>query len=127
MTKENEIITKSGKIWIEDGIIRSKLLISGEYTLEMAQEDARVFRRLAKEIRGKKLLLVEPGKLLKVSVKTRRFQASEGPKILDKIAQVITNPVTRVIVSFFLGLSKMPIQIKMFNNLEEAKKWLKEK
>lgn len=69
---------------------------------------------------------MEPKNILKISKKTRRYQATEGPKIVDKIAQVIENPVTRTIVSFFLGLSKIPIPIKMFNSVDEAIKWLKE-
>lgn len=123
---ENEIVTKSGKVWIEDGIIRSKVLIKGEYTLDMAKDDAKAFRKLVGKIKGKKLLLVEPGDISKVSLETRRYQAIEGPKIVDKMAQVVGNPVVRVIVSFFMGLSKMSIPIKMFNTVEKAVKWLKE-
>ena len=126
MNRREEIITKSGKVWIEDGIIRSKVLIDGEYTLEHAMDDAKAFQKLAEKIECKKLLLVEPKNILKISKKTRRYQATEGPKIVDKIAQVIENPVTRTIVSFFLGLSKIPIPIKMFNSVDEAIKWLKE-
>ena len=62
----------------------------------------------------------------KVSKKTRSYQATEGPKIVGKMAQVVENPVTRTIVSFFLGLSKIPIPIKMFQTVDEAIKWLKE-
>lgn len=126
MEEKEEIITKSGKVWIEDGIIRSKVLIKDEYTLEHAMDDAKAFRKLVEKIKGKKLLLVEPGNILKVSKETRKYQVIEGPKIVDKIAQVIENPVTKTIVSFFLGLSKMPIPIKMFNSVDEAVKWLKE-
>ena len=126
MEEKEEIITKSGKVWIEDGIIRSKVLIKGEYTLEHAIDDAEAFRKLVEKIKGKKLLLVEPGNILKITKETRKYQATEGPKIVDKIAQVVENPVTRTIVSFFLGLSKMPIPIKMFNSVDEARKWLKE-
>lgn len=125
--RKNEIVTKSGKVWIEDGIIRSRVLVRGEYTLEMAKDDARAFRKLAKKIKDKKLLLVEPGNIFKISPETRRYQSIEGPKIVDKIAQVIEGPVARVIVSFFLGLSKMPIPIKMFSNVEKAIRWLKKK
>lgn len=121
-----EINTKSGKVWIEDGIIRSKVQIKGEYTLEHAMEDAKAFRELSEKIKGQKLLLVEPGNIWKISLKTRRYQAAEGPKIVDKIAQVVENPVTRTIGSFFLGLSKMPIPIKMFGTVGEAAMWLKE-
>ena len=104
MDATEEIITKSGKVWLEDGIIRSKVLINGEYTLECAIDDGKAFRKLAEKIEGEKLLLVEPKNILKVSKKTRKYQAIEGPKIVDKIAQVIENPVTRTIISFFLGL-----------------------
>lgn len=126
MLKREEIITKSGKVWLEDGIIRSKVLIDGEYTLEHAMDDARAFGQLAEIIESKKLLLVEPKNILKVSKSTRKYQVVEGPKILDKIAQVVENPVTRIIISFFLGFSKMPIPIKMFSTVDEAVRWLKE-
>jgi hypothetical protein len=125
-TEETEIVTMGGKVWLEDGIIRSKVLVEGEYTMEHAKDDARAFRELGRRIEGKKLLLVEPGRISKVSLKTRRYQSTEGPKVVDKIAQVIENPVTRVIGSFFLGLKRMPIPVKMFGTVEEAAKWLKE-
>jgi len=126
MEQKEEIITTSGKVWIEDGIIRSKILIKGEYTLEHAMDDAEAFRRMAGRIKDRKLLLVEPGKISKISLKTRRYQAAEGPKIVEKLAQVIENPVTRTIGSFFLGLSKMPIPIKLFPTVDKAVEWLKE-
>jgi hypothetical protein len=126
MEEKEEITTKSGKAWIEDGVIRSRVLIDSEYTLEHAIDDAEALRKLAKKIEGKKLLLVEPKNVLKISSKTRRFQITEGPKIVDKIAQIVENPVTRTIGSFYLGLSKMSIPIKMFNEVDEAIKWLKE-
>jgi hypothetical protein len=125
MEQKDEIVTTSGKVWIEDGIIRSKVLISGEYTLEHAMDDAKAFRILAERMSNKKLLLVEPGNISKISLKTRKYQASEGPKIVDKIAQVVENPVSRTIGSFFLGLSRMPIPIKIFPNVNEAIEWLK--
>ena len=53
---KEEIITKSGKVWIEDGIIRSKVLFQGEYTLEHAMDDAKAFRMMAEKIEDKKLL-----------------------------------------------------------------------
>lgn len=126
MEEKEEIITKSGKVWIEDGIIRSKVLINGEYTLECAMDDSKAFRRLSEKIKGKKLLLVEPRNIWKISLKTRRYQAAEGPKIVDKIATVVESPITRTIASFFLGLSKMSIPMKIFNTVGEAAKWLKE-
>lgn len=127
-TKEKEeIITKSGKVWIEDGIIRSKVSIKDEYTIEHAMEDAEAFRKLAEKIADKKLLLVEPGNIFKISLKTRSYQATEGPKIVNKLAMVVDNPVARVIASFFLGLSKMAIPTKIFDTVAEAVKWLKER
>jgi hypothetical protein len=126
MEENEEITTKSGKVWIEDGILRSKVLIDGEYTMEHAIDDGKAFRELVGKIEGKKLLLVEPGNLFKISKEVRVYQSIEGPKIVDKIAQVIENPVTKTIVSFFLGLSKMPVPIKMFTTVDEAVKWLKE-
>lgn len=126
MVEREVIITKSGKVWLEDGIIRSKVLIDREYTLEHAMDDAKAFRELAEKIEYKKLLLVEPKNILKVSKKTRRYQIVEGPKIIDKIAQVVENSITRTIISFFLGLSKMPIPIRMFITVDEAARWLKE-
>jgi hypothetical protein len=126
MQEDNEIATKSGRVWIEDGIIRSRVLIESEYTLEHAMDDAIAFRELAQNIDGRKLLLVEPKNIMKISAETRRYQISEGPKIVDKMATIIENPVTRTIVSFYMGINKMPIPIKMFKNVDEAVKWLRE-
>jgi hypothetical protein len=89
-------------------------------------DDAIAFRELAQNIDGRKLLLVEPKNIMKISAETRRYQISEGPKIVDKMATIIENPVTRTIVSFYMGINKMPIPIKMFKNVDEAVKWLRE-
>ena len=126
MEEKEEIIIKSGKVWIENGIIRSKVLIKGEYALEHTMDDAQTFRKLAEKIEGEKLLPVEPKNILKVSAKTKRYQITERPKIVDKMVQIVENPVTRTIVSFYLGISKMPVPVKMLNRVDEAIKWLKE-
>ena len=111
---------------MEDGIIRSKVLIDDEYTLDHAMEDGKAFRVFAEKLEGKKLLLVEPGNILKVSSKTRKYQVTEGPKIVDRMAIVVENLFARTIVSFFLGLSRMPIPIKIFSTFDEGVIWLKE-
>ena len=126
MDEKEEIATKSGKVWIEDGIIRSKVLIKGEYALEHAMEDAKAFCMLGEKINGKKLLLMESGNIFKLSKETRSYIVTEEAKVLDKVAQIIGNPVTKTILSFFLGLSKMPIPTKMFSSVDEAIIWLKE-
>jgi len=124
--KTNEIITKSGKIWIEDEIVRNRVLLEGgKFTLEMAKEDTEVFKKLVKKIKGKKLLLVEVG-ATEIPKEVRNYQVAEGPKIFDKIATVGGNPVSRVIVSFYLGLTKMPIPMQIFGTVDEAIRWLKE-
>lgn len=123
---KNEIFTKSGKIWIENGIVRNEVLPEGgKFTLEMAKEDTEVFKKLVKKMESKKLLLVEVG-ASEIPKEVRNYQITEGPKIFDKIATVGGNPVTRVIVSFYLGLTKMPIPMKMFGSRDKAIKWLKE-
>ncbi len=85
MKEDEEIMTKSGRVWMEDGIIRSKVLIDDEYTLDHAMEDGKAFRMFAEKLEGKKLLLVAPGNILKVSSKTRKYQVTEGPKIVDRM------------------------------------------
>ena len=126
MKEDEKIMTKSGRVWMEDGIIRSKVLIDDEYTLDHAMEDGKAFRVFAEKLEGKKLLLVEPGNILKVSSKTRKYQVTEGPKIVDRMAIVVENLFARTIVSFFLGLSRMPIPIKIFSTFDEGVIWLKE-
>jgi hypothetical protein len=69
---------------------------------------------------------VESGKVFKVSLVTRRYQVAQLPAIIDKMAYLVQNPVTRVIVSFFLGLSRMSIPVGIFETREEAVQWLKQ-
>jgi hypothetical protein len=45
---------------------------------------------------------------------------------VDKIATIVENPVTRIIVSFYMGINKMPIPMKMFKRVDDAVKWLVE-
>ena len=123
---EHEQRTLGGTVWFEDGIMRLRLLGCSDYTLEQAKDDARALRELGTRINGRRLLAVEPGRMLRMSLPARRYQAANTPEIAEKVAYVFDNPVSRVVVSFSLGLGRTPVAVGMFDDLVQAIVWLRE-
>jgi hypothetical protein len=64
------------------------------------------------------------GALTSQDAEARRiYAAGMHPDRFFAVSLVVTNPISRAIGSFFLGLSKPPVPTKMFGDLEKAIAW----
>jgi hypothetical protein len=72
------------------------------------------------------MVLADISKLIGMSADGRAYVRKEGFKIphMEKIALIVGNPLSRIVGSFYIGLSRPPMPIKLFDNKEKAKTWL---
>ncbi|MFH1320768.1 MAG: hypothetical protein ABII90_08970 [Bacteroidota bacterium] len=115
--------TKSVELWIEDDIVMLRS-IAEEIDIDDAHESYEIYLKLSNKLEGGKLFLIDMGNTVKMSLEARRFYKNITE--VDKIAIIIRNPVHRIIAAFFHLISKAKTIPKFFNNIDDAKKWLKE-
>jgi len=46
--------------------------------------------------------------------------------IISAAALIVSNPVSRIMGNFYMGINKTKMPIRMFTRVDEAKKWLKD-
>ncbi len=120
----DRIKTTKGEAWVEGAILMMKL--SGDITVQDIEEIANAGMELATKSKNVKYNLVDISGVRKVPLSARQsaFEKFGGPA--KKLAFVCRNPVSRIIVSFFLRRYKVPMPIKVFSDSEEGKIWLVE-
>ncbi len=122
---KKKIKTNNSEIWIEGGIIMIRMW--GELNEKSTKVQIKEIKNLRKESGNIKYVIVDISDLKKVSLKARRIFASEySGSGVRKIGVICKNPLSKTIASFFLGINKPAILIKLFEDVEEAKKWLRE-
>ena len=74
------------------------------------------------------LLLVDLNNLIGVTKEARTMVSNPHmTKTHKAVAMLVSNPLTRLIASFFLGLNKPKFPIKSFTNSDDAILWLLKK
>ena len=61
----------------------------------------------------------------RLSKEERQYYSKNSFDIITDLALVVDNPYKRLLGNFFMGINKVPIRTKLFENEEEAIKWLK--
>ena len=116
--------TKKIKFFIgEDRILHTECFPNTEMTLEDGKESTRIS---AEMVNYEPLpLLCDLTNVVKMSQECRRhFSGEEHAKTFSKCALIVTNPISRVIGNFFLGLNKPLKPTRIFTNKEDGLKWL---
>ena len=128
MASENSGVARVGgtEMWVEGDIIHVKVF-KEKITIDDVKESVQSSAELAQTFEGKAKVLVDGGALKSIERDARIYiaQTMTADKYA-KAAGVPRNPVQRLIASFALGLQKVEIPAKVFGNMEEAEKWLKE-
>jgi hypothetical protein len=116
--------TKNGEIWVDGEILMMKL--SGEISAKEIKEIAELSLGMTKKSKRIKYNAIDISGVKKVPLSARDMAAvyTKGPA--EKIAFICSNPVSRIIGSFFLRIYKLKFPNKLFSNIEDAKKWFKE-
>lgn len=119
------IETRNAKVWLgDDGIIRSLQKHGAEETLDTAKENIAAILKVSK---GKKRpLLVDMVAQKSITFEAREFysdeaRGSEG----SALALLVGSPVSRVIGSVMIRISKPVLPIKLFTSEGDAIEWLR--
>lgn len=114
-------------IWIlgPDNILRTECFPNTVMTLDDGKESTRVS---AEMVNYQPLpLLCDLTNVVKMSQECRQhFAGPEHAKTFSRAALIVTNPISKLIGNFFLGLNKPLKPTRLFTNKEVALRWLKQ-
>ena len=111
--------------WIQNGILFSKNTGDEKITLDEAKTITSAFRKLSPV----PLPLLVDLAIPKGQTREAREYFAKDPTHLETYTAVgllISNPISKVLANFFLGLNKPDRPTKLFTNIEEAVLWLSE-
>jgi len=107
----------------ENNILKQSIKKNASENLESAKENIRICRELLKNQKG--LLIVDITLCKEVSIEARMYYSSkEVCNSFYAIALIVNSPISRVIANFMMGINKIAVPTKVFNNEADAYKWL---
>lgn len=108
----------------DDNILQTDCFANTIMTLEDGQESTRIS---AEMINHEPIpLLCHLTNVVKMTQDCRKhFSGPEHAKTFTKCALIVTNPLSRIIGNFFLGLNKPLKPTRLFTNEEQGLAWLK--
>lgn len=108
-----------------DNILHTTVFPNTVMTLEDGKESTRIS---AEMVNNKPLpLLCDLTNVVKMTQECRRhFSGPEHAKTFSKAALIVTNPISKILGNFFLGLNKPTKPTRLFTNYDEALRWLKQ-
>jgi hypothetical protein len=108
----------------EDGILYAELYPGAAMTLEDAELSLAAIPRSADG--SKHLVLVDLRNLKAMTREAREFYASDkAAQRVAAAALLVASPISRVIGSFFIGLNKTRMPLRLFTSEKEAISWLR--
>lgn len=107
-----------------DGIARTKVKPGSEVDIDDAKENSGAVNALAQG--GGKFPLIIDSRGIKSMTRDARNQfTTKGRETsVTSFAIIIDSPLSRVIGNFFMGINKPAVPTRLFENEDEAKKWL---
>lgn len=124
---EKTIQTVAGSVSLsEDGIEFVRFFDNREVVLAdvVAQIDAG-HKLIGQNVKLPVLVDISNIKTLSREARLYVTNSPESVSICKAVALLVGSPITSVIGNFFMGLNKPVYPLKLFNQLEEAVKWLK--
>jgi microsomal dipeptidase-like Zn-dependent dipeptidase len=111
-------------IWFDDtGILCAISKKAKAPTLEESMKSMAEFRQ---KIGSEKVcMLIDVTHSTETSREVRTYAAEELPKIVKAIAMVSSSALGKMVANLFFNLKSQPYPVKMFNDVTEAKVWLK--
>lgn len=113
------------KCWMDDDIMFS-ISKPGERTIENYEEVISVYKELSKNGTQKLCIIGDITKTEPSAKAVRDFLNAELPKYIKAMALISNSPMGREIGVLFQTLSSSPYPVRVYNNLEDATRWLKE-
>ncbi len=108
---------------LEGGILNTECFPKTTMTLEDGIESTRISAEMNE---GQELpLLCDITNVVKMSQECRKhFAGEEHAKTFSKCALIISNPISKIIGNFFMGLNKPLKPTKLFTNKSDGLQWL---
>ncbi len=112
-------------IWFDaDGFLVSVAKKVPQQTIEESKKEIEEFTKITG---GKKVcLLADVTNTTETSREMREWAAEELPKLVKAVAMVSDSALGKMLANLFFSLKAQPYPVKMFNEVEEARKWLKQ-
>ena len=126
-TPENiEIFELPGStMWIDEfGILNSISKKAPPRNLAATKEIIQKLKSIIKE--EKVCMLIDSTNSSPPVKEVRDYLSEEMPKITKAIALISNSPLGRMVANLFFNIKKQPYPVKMFNNEQEAREWLKQ-
>ena len=119
-----EVLTRTRRYVVDDGIVRSTVLPGTEETLADAIENVRAGGQL---LGGRPRLVLDDSRHIKsIDREARAYYAGpESTRMVLAAAVLIGSPIQRIIGNFFLKLNQPPFPARLFTSEAEALAWLK--
>lgn len=114
-----------GAFWLDkDGILNVMPVKKEIRTLEDTEATV---KELKKILGNKKVgVLVDVSNATNTTREMRKYASEEFPRLAKAIALVSTSALGKMFANLFFALSRQPYPIKMFNNEDDARSWLKQ-
>ncbi len=124
--KKNVVKTRNAEIWIDEQGICHDIYAEGTHlTFEDTLNECRIISEMSDH--KKVPILVNLNNVKYVSRESRMYYAGEeAEKIFKAVALLVGTQISRLIGSFFIGLNKPVMPVKLFTSEKEALKWLKQ-
>jgi len=123
--KDREIFVGENRIYLDEENIINYINI-GELDEELSLKSVDAMRKLNNMIQNKADFLIDLNKGEKASAMARKMLREYTENEIDgKIAFIGLHPVSRVLASFFMGITKKE-DMRFFKTKDDALAWLKE-
>ena len=119
-----EIVTRTERIWMQDGIVRCVVLPTPTHTLADAQENSRAVAAVAGGGRASMLLDTRASKGLDREARLY-YVRPEAASELIALAMLVDSQIGWILGNFFMNVNKPPFPLGLFTAEAEAIAWLK--
>jgi len=127
--KVNEIYTdESIRAWLdEDTVFRVECFPGADITIINAQRASKVLKEYAGNVEHNHIIDLKGVGSVDKSARDHFSKSRESETARTKaVAIIVSSPVSRVIANFFIGFNKPKRPVRIFNSVDEAKKWFRE-
>jgi len=118
------IVTRTERIWLEDGVLRCVVLPTASHTLADALENTRAVAELAEGRRVGMLLDTRASRGLDRDARLH-YVRPEAADLVAALAMLIDSQIGRVLGNFFMRVNRPPFPLRLFTAEAEALAWLK--
>jgi hypothetical protein len=114
-----------GKWWVKNDILYS---LGKKDPPKLSQdEEAEEMKRFKEAVGDRKICMILDITYAKPADKNERDKAAvELERLVKAMAMVTTSPLGRMVANLFFGLKPPSYPVKMFSNVDDAEKWIRQ-